>query len=537
MTAPSPPVPPGSAADSGRDRTGEPRQWWTVSVAVLAQTLVLLDHTILNIALETLAEPGAGLGASPAELAWAVASYSLVFAACGFPGGALADRFGARRVLVAGLLVLGAAALAAAFAPNAAALIVARGGMGAGGALITPATLALVTRHTTAAARPRALAVWASSGAVAVALGPLVGGALLEHFWWGSVFLLNLPVVAVCLAGAGLLVPRTRQVERRGLDLPGLALSVAGLGLLVYGAVRGGGRAGWSDPGTLVALAAGLVLLALFTVVERARAEPGLDVRLFAEPRFACGGLVLLLLFFGLAGQLFYCAFYLQGVRGLSAQGAGAVMMSAAGGIVLGNQVSPALTRTLTVRWVTAAGTVLAGLTFGGYVFLDGDSPPVWLVLLLFAQGAGVGLVVAPMTTEMMAAIPPHQTGAGAAVAAAARPVGSALGVAVLGSVLAASYRRAVRPALDGLPGTARERAMDSAEAARSLAGMPGGADLLAAADRAYLHAMHVTAVWTALLTLGGAVLVVAHLRPRESRYEAHHGHGTAPPAGRARRR
>lgn len=355
------------------------RPWWTVAVAVLAQTLVLLDNTVLNVAMETLADPVRGLGAGSADLAWANASYSLVFAAGSFTGGALADRYGPRRVLVAGLVVLAAAATLAAFAPGATELTVTRGFMGAGGALITPATLAIVTRGTAPAHRTRAIAIWASAGGAAVALGPVVGGALLTRFWWGSVFLVNLPVVAVCLAGAALLVPEVRYAERRVLDTSALVLSVLGLGLVVYGVIRGGRPAGWTSPAALLALAVGLALLAALVVTQSRRETPGFDVRLFAEPRFAGGSVTLLLLFFGLAGQLFYCAFYLQGVHGLSALAAGGVMASAAGGIVLGNQVSPALCRLLTVRWCAIAGILLAGLTFGGYVAFTADTPVAWI--------------------------------------------------------------------------------------------------------------------------------------------------------------
>lgn len=512
------------------------RPWWTVAVAVLAQTLVLLDNTVLNVAMETLADPVRGLGASSAELAWANASYSLVFAAGSFAGGALADRYGPRRTLTAGLLLLAVASTLAAFSPGATELIVTRGFMGVGGALITPATLALVTRGTAPAHRTRAIAVWASAGGAAVALGPVVGGALLTRFWWGSVFLVNLPVVAVCLAGVALLVPELRYAERRVLDPAALLLSVLGLGLVVYGVIQGGRPSGWASPAALLPLVAGLALLAVFVTTQSRREVPGFDVRLFTEPRFAGGSVTLLLLFFGLAGQLFYCAFYLQGVHGLSALAAGAVMASAAGGIVLGNQISPGLARLLTVRWCAVAGVLLSSATFGAYVFFDADTPVAAIAAVLLAQGAGIGLVVAPMTAEMMAVLPARYTGAGAAISAATRPVGSTLGVAVLGSVLATAYRGEIRPALDGLAPGARDRALDSAEATRAVAASLHRPDLLAAADRAYLHALYVTATWTALLSLAGAVLVIGYFRPRPSPTEAGSGYGSAPPADRAHR-
>lgn len=496
--------------------TGVPRPWFAVAVAVLAQTLVLLDNTILNIALDTLADPVRGLGASSAELAWAVASYSLVFAAGGFAGGALADRYGPRRVLIGGLLVLAGSATVAAFSVNATELIVTRAFMGAGGALITPATLAVVSRHPPAAARTRAIAIWASSGGVAVALGPVAGGLLLSHFHWGAIFLLNLPVAAVCLAGVVKLVPELLYAGRRVLDPAGLALSMLGMGSLVYGIIEGGGRPGWTSPLTIVPVLAGVALLVTFVLVQRGRERPGFDVRLFAAPRFSGGTVALLLLFFGLAGQLFYCAFYLQGVRGLSPLAAGAVMTAAAGGIVTGNQLSPAVCKLLTVRWATVAGICVAAATFGAYLFFGPGTPVAWIVLMLLVQGAGIGAVVAPMTAEMMAALPAGHTGAGAAINAATRPVGSTLGVAVLGSILAAGYRTAILPALADLPPSARDRVLDSAESARSVAVALGRPGLAAAANDAYLHAMSVAAIWTLGLSLAGVLPVIACFRPRK---------------------
>jgi EmrB/QacA subfamily drug resistance transporter len=497
-------------------------QWPIVAVAVLAQTLALLDNTILNIALQTLADPVRGLGASSADLEWAVDSYSLVFAAGSFAGGALADRYGPRRTMMAGLSLLAAASALAAFSANAAQLIAYRGFMGAGAALITPATLAVVTRQTAPAKRARAIAVWASSGALAVAIGPVAGGALLTQFWWGSVFLLNLPVAALCLAGAGMLMPELRYPGRRVLDPVGTVLSMLGLGFLVYGVIQGGGQSGLSSPLALAPLLIGLLLLTAFVMVQPRGAGHhrgslfGIDTRIFREPRFAGGSVALLLLFFGLAGQLFYAAFYLQGVRGLSAFAAGAVMAAAAGGILAGNQLAPVLSRRLTARWCAVAGILVSSITFGSYVFFGAHTSLMLVAMMLMAQGLATGLVVSPMTTEMMAALPPAYTGVGSAVSASARPVGSTLGVAVLGSVLASVYRRAILPALGDVPARMREQALESAQATRALAQSLNRPGLLAATNQAYLHAMYVTAVWTAVLSATGAVLVIRYFRPRK---------------------
>lgn len=523
-----------------------------VAVAVLAQTLALMDNTILNVALETLGDPVRGLGAGPTDLAWIVDSYSLVLAAGSFAGGALADRHGPRRILIAGLTLLAGASLAAAFCTDAVELIVCRGLMGAGGALITPATLAIVINSSTPAHRSRAIAFWASSGGLAVAIGPVVGGALLTRFWWGSVFLLNLPVAGLCVLGAIFLVPELRYAARRPLDLPGVVLTLLGLGLLVYGVIRGGTPSGLSSPGTLAALAAGLALMTVFVLLRLGDGSAGASgtgtgtdpgtgtgtaVRLLTEPRFVGGALAMLLLFFGLAGQLYYAAFYLQGVRGLSALAAGAVMASAAAGIVLGNQLSPTVCRLISPRWCVVAGIVLSSITFGSFAWFDGDTPLVWLVLVLFVQGIATGLVVSPLTGQTMAAVPPSHTGFGAAVVAAVRPIGSTLGVAVLGSVLAADYRASILPALAGLAAGGRDLAAQSAEATRSLARALGRPALTAAANRAYLHAMDVTALWTAAATLLGALLVIRCLRSQESALESARGHRSAPLTDTAHRR
>jgi predicted MFS family arabinose efflux permease len=288
------------------------------------------------------------------------------------------------------------------------------------------------------------------------------------------------------------------------------------------------------------------MLLTVFVVLRLGRGTAaaldsptgaGTEVRLLTQPRFMGGAMAMLLLFFGLAGQLYYAAFYLQGVRGLSALAAGAVMAGAAIGIVLGNQISPMLSRSISARWCVVAGITLSSITFGAFAWFGGTTPLAWLVLVLFVQGVATGLVVSPLTGETMAAVPPSHTGFGAAVVAAVRPIGSTLGVAVLGTVLAAGYRTAILPALGGVPAAGRDLAAQSAEATRSLARALGRPDLTAAANRAYLHAMDVTALWTAAASLIGALLVIRCLRSQESAWESARGHRSASLTDTARRR
>jgi len=296
-----------SAVDTDRVAPPTAIRWgWVVAIMVSSQMLIWLDNSILNIAVHTLADPRHGLGASPDELEWAISAYSLVLAAAMLAGGALADRFGPRSTLIAGLIIFSTTSACAAFAPNAATLIVARGGMGLGSALLMPATLSILIHASPPNQRTRAIAIWASSSGVGVAIGPVVGGALLDNFWWGSVFLVNVPIVVLCLIGVALVVPRLHYPQRRVLDPIGLVLSIAGLGSLVYGAITAGSAGSWSHPGTLIPVLGGLALLGVFAVVQYGAAEPSFDIRLFRRRQFAGGSLGLMFSFLGLsaAGSL-----------------------------------------------------------------------------------------------------------------------------------------------------------------------------------------------------------------------------------------
>ncbi|MFG2343654.1 MFS transporter [Streptomyces phaeochromogenes] len=509
----------GDAGDAG-EKAVPSRSWPVLLVVVCAQMLIWLDTSVLNVAVTTLADPVDGLGATPAELEWVASAYTLVFAGTLFAGGALADRFGPRNTLLAGLALFGAAAGAGAFATSPAWLIVARAVMGAGSALLMPATLSVIVQSTPEEKRTRAIAIWSSSSGLGVAVGPVVGGALLSHFWWGSVFLVNVPIVALCLAGVVAVVPELKAPRRRVLDLPGLALSVLGLGGVVFGIIELGNGQTWYGPFVLLPLLLGCALLAAFVTGQRRSPAPSLDVRLFRQPGFTAGSVVLLIAFMALAGHLFYAAFYLQGPRGLSPADAGTVMIAAAIGIVLGSQASPALSRLLSARWTVAAGVLATAATYVGYLWFDGRTPIVAVAALLWVQGFGMGLVGTPVTAVMMSGVPPHLAGAGSAVNSVTRQVGGTLGVAMTGSILSGVYRERMADAelpggAQGLTPDAEEQARTSAEAARSLAGSLRLPELAATADRAFLDAMYAATFWTAVLALVGFAVGVVGLRTR----------------------
>ncbi|MEV1065817.1 MFS transporter [Streptomyces sp. NPDC050263] len=511
-----------SRTEETTKQAAPPRSWPVLLVVVCAQMLIWLDTSILNVAVTTLADPDGGLGATPAELEWVASAYTLVFAGTLFAGGALADRFGPRATLVAGLALFGVASGAGAFAGNAGWLTVARAFMGAGSALLMPATLSVIVQSTPAEKRTRAIAIWSSSSALGVAVGPVAGGALLSHFWWGSVFLVNVPIVALCLAGVVAVVPALKGPVRRVLDLPGLALSVLGLGGVVYGVIELGDGRSWHGAHVLLPLVLGGALLTAFVAGQRRSPAPSLDLRLFRQPGFTAGSVVLLIAFMALAGHLYYAAFYLQGPRGLSPADAGTVMISAAVGILLGSQASPAMSRLLSARWTVAAGVLLTAVTYVGYLWFDGRTPIPVVVALLWVQGFGMGLVGTPVTAVMMSAVPPQLAGAGSAVNSVTRQVGGTLGVAMAGSILSGVYRErmADAPLPTGAPGLspgAAEQARTSAEAARSLAGSLRLPELAATADRAFLDAMYAATFWIAVLAFVGCVVAAVGLRPRKT--------------------
>jgi len=524
---------PGFAvAARGKFAHGPARPWAVVAVMVSAQMLIWLDNSILNVAMATIADPVAGLGAGSGELAWIAGSYSLVFAGALFAGGALADLFGPRRTLVAGLVVFAAASAAGAYAATPGQLIVARGVMGAGSALLMPATLSIIVQCTTPAQRVRAIAIWGSSSGFGVAIGPIAGGALLSHYWWGSVFLVNVPIVAGCLAGVAAVVPAVPAGGRRRLDLPGLLLSVLGFGGLVYGVIELGRQVPWTSPRVSVPILAGLGLIAAFVVGQLRSAAPSIDPRLFTRRRFAAGNVVLLLAFMALAGQLFVAAFYLQGPRGLTPAAAGGIMVFAAAGVVLGSLSAPTAVRLFATRWTTAGGALASGLTYASYLWFDERTALAVIVVMLFVQGFGMGILGTPVTVAMMADVPAHLTGAGSAVGSATRQLGSALGVAAAGSVLAAGYRSRLDPALSSVPAELRERALTSVAAARSI----GSPALSAAADHAFLAAMSAAAVVTALLAAAGCVVAVVGLSaPARHRRGADRGRRSRPGPAPAR--
>jgi EmrB/QacA subfamily drug resistance transporter len=493
------------------------RQRRVLSVLVLSAVLIWIDTTILGIALEHIADPRAGLGATPGQLQWAVGAYALLFATALFAAGALGDRYGHRTILVTGLLAFGGASSWAAWAGDAADLIVARGLMGLGAAMIMPSSMAIIGAAFPPQRRAGAIAIWSASSGLGVALGPLIGGFLVDRYWWGSVFVVNLPIVVVGVAGILAFAPNPRAALRRGPDHLGLTLSTLGLAGVAYGLIEGGQDADWARWQVWAPLLGGLLTLAMFVVAQWRSPAPSFDPRLFRDRRFAAGNVALGALFFGITGQMYYGNLYLQGARGMSAFATGLAFLPGAVGVVLGSVLGARLARRHGVAVVSGVGLLVVAATQFGAAGYDLDTPLLVFCAVGAVGGIGMGATIAPTVAAVIAVLPVDRMGAGSAVNNTVRQVGSVLGIAVLGTMLTMTYRDRVAPALSGLPPQARATAEQSAEHARFVARAVGQPDLVSAADRAFVEALHVTTISSGVVALAGAVLLMLAFRRRRT--------------------
>lgn len=504
---------------------GYARRWWVLATMTVCLLVVITGNTILNVALPTLQRE---LDATQSQLQWAVDAYILVFAGLLFSWGVIGDRIGRRRVLLIGLGVFALGSVLAAFSSGPTELIAWRAVMGIGGAAVQPTTLAVITNVFPPGERGRAIGVWAGTAGIAVAGGPLAGGAVLEHFWWGAVFLVGVPVAALGVVGVLAVVPESRDPQPGKLDVPGVLLSIVALAGLVYGIIRGGEGGGWLTPGVLVPLIGGAVLMVLFVWLQRRSQHPALDVGLFRNPAFSAAAAALALNFFALLGATFYLVYYLQGVLGYSPLQSGAALIPTAIGMAVMAPRSSGLAERFGAKAVVATGFVLIGLSFLGIQLLGVDTA-AWLVLtVLLVQGVGMGMVMAPSTESIMSVVPREKAGAGAAVNNSVRQVGGALGVAVLGSLLAGAYGAALGRTTDALPAELRDQADQSivatlevvrrvqeggdAEAAQAAAG------IVEPAREAFVQAMHVTAIGTAVAAALATIVVLRWLPGRRDR-------------------
>lgn len=489
-----------------------PRRWLALVVLALSLVVIGMDNTILNVALPTLVSD---LDATASQLQWIVDSYVLVFAGLLLTMGAVGDRFGRKLALDAGLLVFGAGSVASAFAGSAETLIATRALMGVGGALIMPSTLSIITATFPSEERGRAVAAWAAMAGLGIVAGPVLGGWLLEHFWWGSVFLVNVPVVAVALLAGLPLVPESKDPQATPLDPVGALLSIAGLTALLYGIIEAPEN-GWTDGTILTAFGAAAVLLLAFVTWERRTRHPMLHIAFFRDRRFSAASVAITLIFFALFGSIFVLTQHLQFVLGYTALEAG-VRIAPFATLVIAAPIAARVVERVGTKAVVAAGLTIAGAglaVIANVEAADGYGAIGWSLALV---GIGMGATMAPATDSIMGSLPLAKAGVGSAMNDTTRMVGGALGVAVIGSALSSSYGSAVEPALTRLPAAAASVAEDSIGAALQVARRigPGAEELAAAARAAFVDAMGDALLIGASVALLGALVVLAWLPSR----------------------
>ncbi|MEU9504519.1 MFS transporter [Streptomyces sp. NPDC048196] len=521
-TSSTPPTAPGGPpARQVPDRVHR-RRWAILSALMLSLLIVVLDNSILNVAMKTIATPAPhGLGATQSELEWAINAYTLVFAGLLFTAGLLGDRLGRKKTLLFGLAVFGTGSVLAAFAGSPTQLIAFRALMGLGGAFVMPATLAVLMNVFERDEQPKAIGIWAGGVGLAIAIGPIAGGLLLNQFWWGSVFLVNVPIVLIALTAMLILVPDSRDPSPGRLDPVGVLLSVVGLVLLVYGIIKGGQLADFTEPQVIGTVVGGLVVLAGFVVHQKRSDHPSIDINYFRKPAFSAAIAAIALVFFSLMGVTFFIVFYVQSVRGYTPLQAGLLLLPlAAAQMIFAPRARLAVDR-YGARAVCTFSMFVVADTMLGLLLLDSDSP-IWVMeALFFLQGAGMAHIMPPVTVSIMQSLPREKAGSGSALNNVFRQVGGTLGVAVLGSLLSTSYRDRIQGVLDAVPGLsdgARHAAGESIEATLGLAERMGapGRPLVTAANDAFVHAMHVTALGSATVSAVGALVVLAFLPGRK---------------------
>jgi EmrB/QacA subfamily drug resistance transporter len=491
------------------------RRWAAMAVVCVSALIINIDNTILNVALPTLVHD---LNATSSQLQWIVDSYAMVFAGLLFVGGSLADRFGRKRFFLIGLSIFAAGSVGAAFSGSVDPLIACRAIMGAGAAFTIPASLSLIKdMFRDPGERARAIGIWAGTVGLGIAIGPIAGGLLLSRFWWGSIFLVNVPIVVVGFIGALALVPDSKNPNATRPDPVGSVLSIAGLGLLLWAIVEGPDQ-GWTSSAVVAVGLTSLLVLGCFLAWEAHTDHPMLKLDFFRDRRFSIALAAECLGVFGLMGALFIQTQFLQFDLGYSPLDAGLRILPIAGMLLVSAAVSRIIARLIGVKLTVAAGlaAIAAGLWQASAVSTMsatyGDMVPGLLLI-----GLGAGLLLSTATNSVIGSVPPGDSGIGSATNSVALQVGGALGVAVIGSVMLTRYQGDMNAALAGhqVPAAVNQIILGSLGGALTVASTVGGAIgvLLAHAARsAFMSGAAVSLAVGAVVALAGALLVVVAL-------------------------
>ncbi len=480
------------------------RRWWVLGVLCFSLVVIIVDNSILNVAIPTIVKD---LGASNSQLQWIVDAYTLVFAGLLLTAGSLGDRFGRRGALQVGLSIFGVGSLLAGLSDSASMLIAMRALMGIGAAGIMPSTLSILTNVFTAEERPKAIGFWAATAGLGALIGPIAGGFLIERFSWGSVFLVNVPIVVIGLVAGVFIVPSSRDPEVRRLDIPGALLSIAGLAVLLYAIIEAPVK-GWGSAATLACFALGAVLLIAFGVRERHTDHPMLDLTFFSNPRFSAASTAMMLVFFAMFGVLFLLTQYFQFVLGYTPLETGIRFIPWAATMMVVSIASARFTGKFGHTVVVGAGLLCLAVALAAFVFVSDTSDYlVSLMPRMVCISVGLGLVMGPLTESIMGSLPRARAGVGSAMNDTTRQTGGALGVAVIGSALASVYGARMSSFLagKGIPSGARTTMERSVGFALEYARGPGRrvSGLAGAARQAFVHALH-----SSITISAGAALV-----------------------------
>jgi DHA2 family multidrug resistance protein-like MFS transporter len=487
------------------------RRWWALGAVGLSVLVVGLDGTVLSVALPTLAVK---LHASESDLQWFSSSYLLVLAAAMLPAGLLGDRYGRKTVMLVALVLFGVGSAVCAASTSSAAFIAARVLLGVAGAGVIVMALSALTVLFSEQERPRAVGVWSAANFLALPTGPILGGWLLSHVWWGWVFLMNIPFVLVGLIATAVLIPESRASERPGLDPVGVASSVVGLVGVTYGLIEAG-QHGWGDAVALASIIAGLAVLAGFFAWEhRLGARPGgqplIDLALFRSRSYRWGVILLAVAILPMIGVLFTMPQYFQGVTGTDAMGSGVRLLPLIGGLVAGAIPADRIARALGAKVTVAVGFVAlgAGLALGSRTTLGagGGFVAAWMVLV----GAGMGLALATASSAALSELSEERSGIGSAVLQAVNKTGGPLGTAVLGSILSSGYLARLPRA--GLPADAAHVAQKSIFGAVAVAGRLHSPALLHSARAAFVHGMDQSLLASTAIAAAGVLLALRFL-------------------------
>jgi EmrB/QacA subfamily drug resistance transporter len=492
------------------------RRWWILAVLCLSLLIVMVGNTALNVALPKLSSD---LNATNAQLQWLVDSYSLVFAGFLFLAGALGDRFGRKGILQAGLGLFAAATLYAGFgAETANQLIGARAVMGLAGAMIMPATLSILTNVFPNNERAKAIALWAGVSGAGTAFGPLLTGFILEHYSWHGAFLISLPLILIAMVSGAYLLPKSSDPEHTKLDLIGSGLSVIGLVALVYAIIEAPHN-GWLSGETLSIFAVSVLALGAFIWWELKTKNPMLDVRLFKIRAFGISSLVLTLVFFALMGMFFNMSQLTQLVWGYGPLDAAIKMLPMSAAIVIASVISPNLVNRFGKKIVVGSGMLIMAIGVGLLATLGVDPNYGVFVLAMCVAALGMGTAMSPTTDLMMSAVPRSRAGMGSAMNDTTRELGGSLGVAILGSLLAAQYSHKIAPAAAQLPEQARVVVESSLAGALKVAeSIPAqyGQMLVSAAKDAWIGGFRYALIIGAVVIASSALVAFIWL-PNES--------------------